>query len=160
LNLKRTPTQRKQKGLAACAALVVALALAGPASPATGDPPDRPDDVSAVDAYRESLPTSSGPRVPSAGAGGRGSLASGVDEALAQLATSSDLGAPRSDRPGGAAIQRELRKGDRTSFSGALAAGSGIGSGPEARHLLALVLLVAATTAFALVAAGRRHRRE
>ncbi len=100
MNLKRTPTQRKQRGLAACAALVVALALAGPASPATGDPPDRPDDVSAVDAYRESLPTSSGPRVPSAGAGGRGSLASGgggVRVEIGEFEAGVELGFPLAD---------------------------------------------------------------
>lgn len=75
------------------------VALAG-AAPASADDPPRPDEISAADAYRESLPTAAGPR-PTGRAGKPVPLAPGVaarlgsgETLLRDVAVSPAYGAP------------------------------------------------------------------
>jgi hypothetical protein len=98
--------RRSGVGRAAVLALALCFALIG-AAPAVADDssPEPPSDASAVDVYRESVPTSGGPRVVDPNRGRTVPLPSAIEErlrrdggsearALDRIATSADLGAP------------------------------------------------------------------
>jgi hypothetical protein len=145
----------------ATAAGLAALALWVPAvAPAGGDPP-RPDDVAAIDVYRESVPTASGPRIagqpsqtavallPAAAAAAREHGEEGTT--LARVATSPAYGAPTR------ALPAPLREAEEpTALDSAVTATAGTGS----QRLVALMLVLLVTTAGLAMLAGLRVRRE
>jgi hypothetical protein len=132
---------------------VAAFALAGPAR-AEGPPPP-PDEISAADAYRESIPTAGGPK-PTGASERRSRLAPAISARLGRgatstflrdVATSAAYGAPQSRlRP--PAGSRPVRAGEvrAPSFGAATDAfGDAVGRGR---------LTVLASVLFAILAVG------
>lgn len=142
-------------------AVLVALTWVGSASAQTPPPPE---DVPAVSAYVELVPTSEGSRSPSVGPGGTVKLPPRLEAAIAreggedaplleQVTTSRALGAPPSSRR-----PRRPIALPRTRDQAPLAAGVGVlTDGSNGRLLLLALVLVGTTAGVAGVAAyGRR----
>lgn len=136
---------------------MAAAALAVPVEASAGKRP--PPDIPAVAAYVEMVPTSRGSRPPRPDQAGTIPLAPGVEaelrriggpeaERLKTIATSPELGAPRSHRPAS-----DLE----TPSIGAVAAAADAAGGGD-RRLVGLVVVLAAITVVASAAAvyGRR----
>lgn len=147
---------------AACAVAVAAIAVPAPAG---AQERPRPEDIAAVEVYREQIPTAAGPRVTgsSGGVGGSAAAAPGVplapaasaavrgrkNEPLKRVATSPAYGAPERALPAPSADEPEER-----ALDAAIDVAGDTGPG----RLVALALgLLALTGLFGgLAALGRR----
>ena len=135
-------------GAAVLTAAVLVPAASGFADAGPSPPPQPPPDASAVDVYRESIPTSAGPRVVDSDRRGRATPLppavqrrlrgeGGRDAALLEhVATSAELGAPTERRVFGTPAPRsDLPKGWVPH---------GLGSLAQPRIVVLLAFLVAA----------------
>lgn len=146
------------------AALALTLLMSSHDGLAKGTPP-KAEDQSAVAQYRESIPTSSGPKLTGTAGGTTRPLPPPVRQTIARetgtssglivkVATSSDYGAPQRQLP---ATSRGTHPGGGDAGS-ALAAAPGRLVGSAGRsNLPGLVLVLAAVTVGAAIMARRRH---
>jgi hypothetical protein len=147
---------------AALALVAAAAALSAPAASADDSSPDPPSGSSAVDVYRESVPTSSGPRVVDSSVARTVRLGVTVERrlrreggrdtpTLERIATSSELGAPaRRLVPGMARQSSSLPAG--WAPSGLLQAGRDV----LGLRAVVLAVVLAAGSVWAIVARRRR----
>lgn len=152
---------RKRSALLACSL----LALAAPEPVQAQDPPP-PNEISAVDAYRESIPTASGPK-PTGERGRRGTLPPSVADRLSSVpaqeasllrdvATSAAFGAPRST------LRRDTPSPtfDERSLPSVPVAAEAIGDAFGAGRMLFLGLLLGSIAAAAVAIRIGHARRE
>jgi hypothetical protein len=143
-------------------AAVSALAWAGTASGATPPPPE---DVPAVSAYVELVPTSRGSRSPRVGAGGTSKLPTEVEAQLArgggtdapllkEIATSRAYGAPPSAPTSRGPMQPAALPPDETALGAAVGVAT---DGSDERVLLLGGLLVLLTVGLGGAAVYRRR---
>lgn len=143
---------------AACATLVLVVAAPAQAQPAPPAP-----GASGVEQYRELVPGAGGPSAPGVGAtertplprAGEEALADappGVANALQEVATSSEYGAPTSSGEAGTAGGANIST-DATLESTL----SAIGSASDARVLGLLLAVLSTTVAAVALAFGRRR---
>jgi hypothetical protein len=162
MNSRRSATRRT------AAAAVVVAALAAPV-PVSAQERPRPDEIAAVEVYREQIATASGPRVTggadgSGSSGASGSATSGVpltpaasaavrgrkNEPLERVATRPAYGAPERPLPAPSTDEREER-----ALDAAIEAAGDTGTGRLVG--LALGLLVVTVLVGGLAAARRRR---
>jgi hypothetical protein len=157
-----TDARAYAKRLGCLTVLVGSLVWAGTA-PAQTPPP--PEDVPAVSAYVELVPTSGGSRSPRVGPKGSAKLPAEVEaqlrreggadtELLREVATSREYGAPPSSRGTPAPAPR-----DPPDEESPLAAGVGVATDGSNERVAVLGLLLIAMTLGALGAAVYQRRR-
>jgi hypothetical protein len=161
LRARHTTYFADYRGRRCLIALGIAIALLAPSTAFAKSRPPRPGDISAPDAYRESVPTSRGSQPAGSGPTRGAPLPPGVvsrlkndatGKLLREVATSPALGAPT--KIGKARSGPELKPW--TIGSGISAVGSGIG-GTNWR-LAALLVALAVVTVVSSAAAIVRHR--